>query len=55
MSDKVHYKGRFIKQKVLIKRLKAIAAMAEAKKRPKRVLNWANYMRCCQLVFSVNF
>ena len=33
MSDKVHYKGRFIKQKVLNKRLTAVAAMAEAKKR----------------------
>ena len=39
MSDKVHYKGRFIKQKVLNKRLKAVAAMAEAKKRQKSVLN----------------
>ena len=35
MSDKVHYKGRFIKQKVLNKRLKAVAAMAEAEKRQK--------------------
>ena len=35
MSDKVHYKGRFIIQKVLNKRLKAVAAMAEAKKRKK--------------------
>ena len=33
MSDKVYYKGRFIKQKVLNKRLKAVAATAEAKKR----------------------
>ena len=40
MSDKVHYKGRFIKQKVLNKRLKTVAAMAEAKKRQKSVLNW---------------
>ena len=39
MSDKVHYKGRFIKQKVLNKRLKAVAAMAEAKKCQKSVLN----------------
>ena len=31
MSDKVHYKPRFIKQKVLNKRLKAVAAMAERK------------------------
>ena len=30
MSDKVHYKGKFIKQKVLNKRLKAVAAIAEA-------------------------
>ena len=36
MSDKVHYKGKFIKQKVLNKRLKAVAAMAEAKKTPKK-------------------
>ena len=36
MSDKVHYKGRFIKQNVLNKRLKAVAAMAEAKKRQKK-------------------
>ena len=35
MSDKVHYNGRFIKQKVLNKRLEAVAAMAEAKKRRK--------------------
>ena len=34
MSDKVHYKGRFIKQKVLNK--KAVAAMAEEKKRQKK-------------------
>ena len=40
MSDKVHYKGRFIKQKVLDKRLKAVAAMADAKTRQKSVLNW---------------
>ena len=40
MSDKVHYKGRFIKQEVLNKRLKAVAGMAEAKKRQKSVLNW---------------
>ena len=37
MSDKVHYKGRFIKQKVLNRQLKAVAAMAEAKKREKKV------------------
>ena len=55
MSYKVYCKGRFIKQKVLNKRLKAVAAMAEAKKRQKRVLNWVKYMRCCPLVFSVNF
>ena len=36
MSDKVHYKRRFIKQKVLNKRLKAVAAMAETKKRQKK-------------------
>ena len=36
MSDNVHYKGRFIKQKVLNKRLKAVAAMAEAKKTSKK-------------------
>ena len=36
ISDKVHYKGRFIKQKILNKRLKAVAAMAEAKKSPKQ-------------------
>ena len=35
MSDKVYYKERFIKQKVH-KRLKAVAAMAEAKKRKKK-------------------
>ena len=40
MTDKVHYKGRFIKERVLNKRLKAFAAMAEAKKRQKSVLNW---------------
>ena len=40
MSDKVHYLGRFIKQKVINKRLKAVAAMAEAKKQQKSVLNW---------------
>ena len=39
MSDKVHYKGRFIKQKVLNKRLKAVVAMAEAKKRQKKCTN----------------
>ena len=39
MSDKVHYKERFIKQKVLNKRSKAAAAMAEAKKRQKSVLS----------------
>ena len=39
MSDKVQYKGRFMKQKVLNKRLKAVAAMAEAKKRKKSLLN----------------
>ena len=55
MSDKVHYKGRFIKQKVLNKRSKAVAAMAEAKKRHKSALNWVKLMHCCQLVFSVNF
>ena len=38
MSDKVHYKGRFTKQKVLNKRLKAVAAMAEAKKRQKKCI-----------------
>ena len=36
MSNKVHYKGRFIKQNDLNKRLKAVAAMAEAKKRKKK-------------------
>ena len=36
MSDKVHYKVRFIKQKVLNKRLKAVAAMAKAKKRQEK-------------------
>ena len=41
MSDKVHYKGRFIEQKCLNKRLKAVPAMAEAKKRQKSVLSWA--------------
>ena len=55
MSDKVHYKGRFINQKVLNKRLKAVAAKAEAKKRQKSVFNWIKYMHCCQLVFSVYF
>ena len=40
MSDKVKYKGLFIKQKVLDKRLKAVAAMAKAKKLQKSVLNW---------------
>ena len=40
MSDKVHYKERFIKQKVLNKRLNAFAAIAEATKRQKRVLIW---------------
>ena len=40
MSDKAHYKRRFIKQKVHNKRLEAVAAMAEAKKRQKSVLNW---------------
>ena len=35
MSDKVHYKGRFIKQKGLNKRLKDVRAMAEVKKRQK--------------------
>ena len=40
MSDKVHYKGRFIKQKVFNKRLKAVAAMAEAKKCQKSILKW---------------
>ena len=39
MSDKVHYKGGFIKQKVLNKWLKAVAAMAEVKKRQQIVLN----------------
>ena len=41
MSDKVHYKERFIKQIVLNKRMKAVAGMAEAIKRQKSVLNWA--------------
>ena len=41
MSDKLHYKKRFIKQNVLNKRLKGVAAMTEAKKRQKSVLNWA--------------
>ena len=36
MSDKSHYKGRFIKQKVLYKRLKAVAAMTEEKKPQKQ-------------------
>ena len=36
MSDKVHYKERFIKQKVLNTRLKAVATMADAKKRQKK-------------------
>ena len=35
MSDKVHYKAGFIKLYILNKRLKAVAAMAEAKKRQK--------------------
>ena len=39
MSDKVHYNGRFIKRKFLNKRLKAVGAMAEAKKHQKSVLN----------------
>ena len=45
MSDIVHYKGVFIKQKVLNKRLKAVATMAEAEKRQKSVLNWVKCMR----------
>ena len=37
MSDKLHYyKGRLIKQKVLNKRLKVVAAMTEEKKRQKK-------------------
>jgi hypothetical protein len=60
MSDKVYYKGKFIKQKTLNKRLKAVAAMAEAKKRkkqcPKHVLGTriveidelANNLICCK-------
>ena len=36
MSDKVHYKGRFIKQKALNKRLEAVVAMTEVKKRQKK-------------------
>ena len=36
----VHDKGRFIKQKVLHKRFKAVPAMAEAKKRQISALNW---------------
>ena len=36
MSDRIHYKGRFIKQKVLNKRLKAVTTMAEPKKRQKK-------------------
>ena len=36
MLDKVHYKGRFLKQKVLNKRLKAVAAMAGAKIRQQK-------------------
>ena len=51
MSVKVHYKGGFTKQKVLNKRLKAVEAMADAKKRQKFVLNYIKYMGCCQLCF----
>ena len=40
MSDKAYYKGRFTKQKVLNKQSKAVAAMAEERKRQTRVLNW---------------
>ena len=59
MSDKVYYKEKFIKQKTLNKRLRAVAAMAEAKKRKKQcpkhvgtriveIDELANNLTCCK-------
>ena len=53
MSDKVHNKGRFIKQKVLNKRLKAVVAMAEAKKRQKTWVNFSTLFRLVARLFLV--